>query len=231
RPAEQESKRDFLWQAEARDEKVSCLCYGLQRGAWATLHAGCELGAAARNDRHGLEASARPNRGIGPENTLFAAGSGVLQCARRGVSAKPQIALSDAGDVSRTPAEEEASAHRTALDQASGGGVVFPHAQEPKAASDRSRLRRLPHAQKSKGRQAGAAEALVCRLARVGLAHRNPPSLSPAVWHRKQLPPNATGQDSYLHARSAPATAVRCRGPAASQSVGLDSRYTPGRWS
>ena len=100
-----------------------------------------------------------------PENTLFAAGSGVLQCARDAVLAAGTSALSDARDDPRAAARERPATSRAALDQTPEGGLVLPHHERQEAGGDDLGLRGLPPASESQRRQAENAEAAVCGVA------------------------------------------------------------------
>jgi len=228
-PASEESQRTVLRSAAAGDEQVSRLCHGLHCAIRTALHDCSDMGSASRNDRESAGAIAGANPQDRPENQAFAARSGVLQRAGRRVLASRADAVSDACGVSRTPSEEKAEGDRLALDQEATGGLVLAYAQKRQEAGNAFGLRDLPQEPQGPGRQTEATEVVVCRLARDRTTDRNPQALSPTVWHRIQLPADATSADLHLHARSTPAIAVCGSGPDSTQPVGLDPCNDAGR--
>src|SRR3990170_2133712 len=132
RRAEAEPQRDFLRQAPAGDEEVSCLRDRVHRVSRSALHAGGDVGATTRNHGAGARSAAAADSWKRAENQAFALGSSLLQCAAHALPASRTNSFSDAGDVSRAnhPEQEEEKAHRTALDQAPKSRLVSPYVAE-----------------------------------------------------------------------------------------------------
>ena len=218
-----QQERNLLRQTKARDQTVSCLRFGLHRGERSALYVGSDLGSTPRIDGYGVAEIGRQNSRNRLENQANAARPSVLQCARGGVLASRESAVRDAGDDSRTEAQEEAKGDGTAADQATIRGLVFAHDEEQEEGSHHFGVRGIPTSSKPQRRQTSDTEVVVRCMASAWFPDRDPRAISQAFRYRDELSPNASGEDLHMHSESAPATVV-CRNLAdPSQSVGLDS--------
>ena len=75
-----------------------------------------------------------------------------------------------------------------------------------------------------------ASELAVPGAARAWLSDRNPRTVPPAIRHRDQLPPNATGVNLHWHMKSSAAAVSSGRRLDSAKSLGMDSLHAPRRW-
>ena len=129
------------------------------------LHFGRHLGAATRNDGHGVESPAGDNPRKRAENPTFFVGSRLLQRHRHAVFTRATDSLRDAGDVSGTNPREAAETPGPAFDPTSERRMLLAHVEEQEAVGDSLGLCGLPDSQEPQRRQTQATKAPVCRLA------------------------------------------------------------------
>src|SRR5437867_7745813 len=230
RSAAPKPQRDLLRQAAPGHHEISCLCHGVHRAVWATLHDRVDMGATPRIDGHGLAAPAGADPRTWPENQAFVAGSRLLQRPRHGIPATAESPLLDARGVPRPSVQEETRHDRSALDQTPKRWLVCTHFEERQTPGNAQGLRGLSHPPQSQRQKTGTTEAALRCLAGAWFADRDPRGLPQALWHRIELSPIAAGTHLHLHAKPAPAAGVCSPWPDPEKPVGMDSRDALGAW-
>src|SRR5207302_230870 len=152
-----------------------------------------------RIDRRRVATLAGADSRIGRENPLRVAGSGVLQPAGDFLVASGTAAVLDAGHVPWPQAEAASSAVGLACNQTAKGRLVQAYADARPTVGDDPGVCELPLLHASQDQETPQPEAAVCCLARARCADRNPPALSPTLWHRVELSATAAGANRHLH--------------------------------
>src|SRR5579871_944551 len=231
RRAASPQERAVYQQTQTGHRAVSRLCHPLHRAVWRALHVGVDVGPAWGKDQRGAAPPARAHSGTGRENPPRLAGSGVLLLARDRLVASRTAAVLDAGHVPWPQAEEAVCTDGPELAQAAKGRLVCAHAEPRRTDGVDFGLRELSLVPASQEQEAAQPETAVCRVACARYADRDSRALSPAFWHRVELPATAASAHRDLYAQAALAAGVHRSRPAAAQLVGVGSRHAAGRRS
>jgi len=228
RGADEEPQRNCSQQAEAGNVEFSRLCFRLHRAVWAALYGGVDLGQTPRNDGRRAAAIDRENPRNQPENQAHSGGSGVFHRRSDRLFSRGRIAFPDAGDVSRTPAQERRETARLAMDQAAVGGLVRPcHEVWRETEARHFGVRELPSLSGSQNAKTKMPENAFRRVARPRQSDANPRVVQEAVRHRNQFPANATSPHLHLHAQPAFAAVLPGDRLDAAERMGLDTSDPP----
>ncbi len=192
RGAEAQPQRDLLRQAATGNHKIPCLRHRLHCLPRSALHFGRHLGAATRNDGHGVESPAGDNRAKELKIRRFLLDRAFFNVTVTRFLQEQQIPfVMPVMFRGRIPRAAETPG--PALDPTSERRMLLAHVEEQEAVGDSLGLCGLPDSQEPQRRQTQATKAPVCRLASQRFPTGDPRTVSDTLRYRDELPPSPPG--------------------------------------